>query len=101
MSEPLLKISNHHMPGCSDPQVVDDNAAKVYVGYFVNEHGQQWIFTRDHSTKKATLRGGNIGWNVEHEVVKGVVPDLSLSHYETQWLRACWGVATVFDTIGQ
>ena len=42
MSDPLLTIRNHHAVACGD-----------------RESG------------KAVLRGGDVGWNTEHEVVDG------------------------------
>ena len=45
MSEPLLSIRNHHAPACGDPPIVNSDDPHVYIGYFENEHGEQWIFT--------------------------------------------------------
>jgi hypothetical protein len=67
MSEPLLTIRNNHSPNCGDPPIVD-NSRDCYVDCFENMHGEQWIFTYDRTTKTATLRGGEIGWNTLQEV---------------------------------
>ena len=90
MSEPLLKIANHHAPACGDPPIVDGGAENCYVGYFENPHGEQWIFTMNRQTGKATLRGGDVGWNTKFEVTNGAVADLILGHEEQLWLQACW-----------
>lgn len=93
MSEPLLKIANHHAAACGDPPIVDSGAQNCYVGYFENPHGEQWIFTLDRGTGNATLRGGDVGWNTEFDVTDGSVADLILSTEELLWLHACWSSA--------
>ena len=93
MSEPLLKIANHHAPACGDPPIVDGSAENCYVGYFENPYGEQWIFTLDRGTGKATLRGGDVGWNTKFDVTNGTVADLILGHEEQLWLQACWSAA--------
>ena len=93
MSEPLLKIANHHAAACGDPPIVNGSAHSCYVGYFENPHGEQWIFTLDRGTGKATLRGGDVGWNTEFVVTDGAVADLNLGQEEQLWLRACWSAA--------
>ena len=52
MSDPLLKIANHHTAACGDPPIVDGSAENCYVGYFENPYGEQWIFTLDRGTGK-------------------------------------------------
>lgn len=89
MSDPLLKISNHHVAACGDPPIVDDSKADQYIGYFENAFGEQWIFTRNHSTGVATLRGGDIGWNQQIDVTDGLSGDINLNATETQWLECC------------
>lgn len=77
MSEPLLQIRNHHAVGCGDPPIVAGNDPNVYIGYFENAVGEQWIFTFDRRTKKAELRGGDAGWNSVFEVQDGVPTGLA------------------------
>ncbi len=89
MSDPLLSIRNHHTPACGDPPIVDECSGDVYIGYFANSHGEQWIFTHNRVTGEATLCGGDIGWNTVHEVVEGQVPGLILNAEELLWLQAC------------
>ena len=90
MSEPLLKIANHHTAACGDPPIVDSIAENCYLGYFENPYGEQWIFTLDRRTGKATLRGGDVGWNTKFDVTDGAVADLILGREEQLWLQACW-----------
>ena len=94
MSEPLLRIRNHHTVACGDPPIVNGDDPNLYIGYFENLYGEQWIFTYDRKTKKAELLGGDAGWNTRNEVVGGVVPGLILSAEESKWLEACWHAAT-------
>ena len=60
MSEPLLKIRNHHVPACGDPPIVDDEDENCYIGYFENPFGEQWVFTLDRRSGRAVLRGGDV-----------------------------------------
>ena len=93
MSDPLLKIANHHTASCGDPPIIDGNAENCYVGYFENPHGEQWVFTLDRVTGKAALQGGDVGWNTKFDVTNGSVADLILGHEEQLWLQACWSAA--------
>jgi hypothetical protein len=94
MSDSLLQIWNHHVAECGGPPIATDE--KCYVGYFENAHGEQWVFTFDRESKKAELRGGDIGWNDVREVRGGQVPGLILSADERLWLQACCAAANVF-----
>ena len=94
MSEPLLRIRNHHAVACGDPPIVSGDDPQLYIGYFENPHGEQWIFTYSRATKDAVLRGGDVGWNTALEVVDGTVQDLVLGREEAAWLKACWHAAT-------
>ena len=94
MSEPLLRIRNHHTVACGDPPIVNGNDPALYIGYFENMHGEQWVFTYNRKTKTAELLGGDVGWNTQNEVTGGVVPGLILSAEESTWLAACWHAAT-------
>lgn len=94
MSDPLLKIRNHHNPSCGDPPIIDGTANNQYIGYFENAFGEQWVFTLDRETGKAVLRGGDAGWNSEFEVIGGQAAALVLSREELMWLQACWHSAS-------
>ncbi len=89
MSEPLLRIRNVHVSGSGDPPIVTNDDANLYVGYFENPFGEQWIFTYDRKTHSAELRGGDVGWNTINTVVDGKVADLILGTEEATWLQAC------------
>ena len=93
MSEPLLRIPNHHAPACGDPPIVSGDGPAVYIGYFGNSYGEQWIFTYDRATQRGELRGGDVGWNEVHAVEKGQVAGLVLAVDEAAWLQACWWAA--------
>ena len=88
MSAPLLQIRNRHTPASGDPPIVDADSDNKYIGYFENQYGEQWIFTRDRETGVAILRGGDIGWNEQVDVTDGNT-ELVLSTEERHWLQAC------------
>jgi hypothetical protein len=90
MSEPLLRIHNRHTADCGDPPIISSDNPNLYIGYFENSSGEQWIFTFDRGTRKAELRCGDVGWNDVHEIVDGKAVGLLLSGDEAMWLQACW-----------
>ena len=94
MSEPLLQIRNYHTSACGDPPIVNSDDPNVYIGYFENAFGEQWVFMFDRTNGKAHLRGGDIGWNTVHDIRNGKTGDLILGAEESAWLRACWNAAT-------
>jgi len=94
LSDPLLQIRNHHSVACGDLPIINGDDPNVYLGYFENAFGEQWVFSFDRATRKAELRGGDIGWNTVHEVCDGKVGELVLGREELAWLQACWKAAT-------
>lgn len=94
MSEPLLRIRNRHGAGCGDPPIINSDDPDLYIGYFENRHGEQWVFTYHRKTLKSELRGGDCDWNIAYSVVDGAVADLNLETGEAAWLQACWLAAT-------
>jgi hypothetical protein len=73
-----------------DPPAVSTDAAGLYIGYFENRHGEQWIFTFHRATREASLRGGDVGGARAHPVRDGRVDGLILAPEETACLQACW-----------
>ncbi|TWU07815.1 hypothetical protein [Stieleria varia] len=96
MSEPLLKIPNHHAATCGDPPIINGEESHLYIGYFENKHGEQWIFTRDRKTGIATLRGGDIGWNTPIALTDCTNGTLTLNPSEAQWLESCLAASQAF-----
>lgn len=45
MTEPLLRLRNNHSVACGDPPIINSEAPDMYVGYFENPFGEQWVFT--------------------------------------------------------
>jgi hypothetical protein len=90
MSEPLLRLRNHHSAQCGDPPILSGDDPSVYIGYFENSYGEQWIFSYHRRTQKAELRGGDAGWNHPFEVKEGIAAGLVLAPDEATWLSACW-----------
>ncbi len=94
MAEALFKVSNHHTEACGDPPCVDGDAEDRYVGYFVNEHGEQSVYEHDRETGHATLRMGDASWGEHYRVVEGTAIGLNVSKPEAMWVEACWKAAT-------
>ena len=90
MLEPMRTIHNRHPAACGIPPDVSTEAADLYIGYFENRYGEQWIFTFDRATRAASLRGGDAGRATAHPVRDGRVDGLILAPEETAWLQACW-----------
>jgi hypothetical protein len=42
---PLFSVETNHSPQCGTPPSINNDDRNVYVGYFQNEHGEQWVFT--------------------------------------------------------
>jgi hypothetical protein len=89
----MLTIYNHHAAACGIPPAFSNAGADLYIGYFANRYGEQWIFTFDHGTREATLRGGDVDWGRAHPVHDGRVDGLILAPEEVAWLQACWSAA--------
>jgi hypothetical protein len=93
MEQTILTIYNRHTEACGPPPAVSNESPDVYVGYFENRYGDQWIFTYDRRTRTARLRGGDAHWAAKHVVLDGEVDGLILGAEESTWLRACWEAA--------
>jgi hypothetical protein len=92
---PLFQVGNHHTAASGPPPHIDDLRPNQYLGYFENEHGEQAVFAYDRDSNQAVLYLGDAGWETQHAVVNGAVPDLVLSETERLWVRACWQAATL------
>ena len=93
MSEPLLQIPNKHSPSCGDPPILAGDDPDLYIGYFQNEFGEQWLFTFHRPSRTAELRGGDLGWAEPIPVQDGMPQDVILNGAEQAWLDACWQAA--------
>ena len=58
MSAPMLTIHNRHSAACGIPPALSTEAADLYIGYFENRYGEQWVFTFDRATGGASLAAG-------------------------------------------
>lgn len=101
-TEPLLVVQNFHFE--RSPSWEATAESPLYIGYFQNEHGEQWIFTYDYDAERGTLRGGDAGWTKEFqlegrffdEVWLRLFTKLILNDAEKMWLRACWAAVSSF-----
>jgi hypothetical protein len=46
----MLTIYNQHTAACGTPPVLSNESVDLYLGYFANQYGEQWIFTFDRAT---------------------------------------------------
>ena len=53
MEQTILTIYNRHTEACGSPAAVSNESPGVYVGYFENRYGEQWIVTYDRRTRTA------------------------------------------------
>ena len=61
------------------PAQAPTEAAALYIGYFENRHGAQWILTCNRAAREARLRGGHVGWASAHPVRDARVDGLILA----------------------
>ncbi len=94
MPKSLLEIPNRHTTACGETPAINVSDPKVYLGYFENPFGEQWVFTYDRSTQVGELRGGDAGWNTMNVVENGAVTGLTLGTDEAAWLRTCWNASS-------
>lgn len=87
---PFFSMENNHGESSGIPPSIANEESKNYYGYFENRYGEQWVFIYDHSTKKASLRGGNLGWGKIANVNNGTAENVELDPVEQMWLQACW-----------
>jgi hypothetical protein len=95
---PLFSVENNHSADCGTPPSINNDDRNVYIGYFQNEHGEQWVFTFDIEKRVGELRGGDASWKPLAVMGVGGGPhvDMTLNEPEKTWLEACWKAATAF-----
>lgn len=93
----LLEIRNRHGKGCGKPPSFPTTDPKIYLGYYENEHGEQWVFTYNRETQEALLTGGDVGW--ETYKIEGNTVGVILNAGERSWLQSCLEAATAFSNV--
>jgi hypothetical protein len=94
MSATVLTIKNNHGTDSGDPPNL--KIEQSYTSYFENVHREQWVFQCDYGTGKATLYGGDIGWdNLVPVDIHSNIPakEIVLCLEERVWLIVCCLVA--------
>ena len=84
---PILTITNRHVPSCGTPPQIDPEGKRV--SYFQNQHGEQWFFISDDESQTGVLTGGDIDWTKHTITWDSPLPEISLSMAETYWLYGC------------
>lgn len=90
MPAPILTIYNQHTPACGTPPAFSNEFADLYIGYFANRYGEQWIFTFDRATSVASLRAETRTGQLCMPSVTVRVDGLTLNLEEAAWLWARW-----------
>jgi len=63
MPKPMLQIYNFSSPMMGEPPEIDNRDPNLYVSYFEDVVGGQWVFTHNFETRKSVLRSGEPGWD--------------------------------------
>jgi hypothetical protein len=87
--KPLLTVFNTHAASCGEPPDETNELSGRYVGYFQNEHGDQWLFMSDPETGTATLRSGDAGWDTTYTLRGPEDLPASMTDSERAWVLAC------------
>ncbi|MBN2309627.1 MAG: hypothetical protein JXR94_11680 [Candidatus Hydrogenedentes bacterium] len=88
-SEPIFRVSNHHVAGCGRPPAVDGDSPGLYHGYFENRYGEQMLLVYDREKGEGVLWCGDAGWEQPYRVVDGRPDGLIMSPEEGTWFDAC------------
>jgi hypothetical protein len=93
---PLLEIETLHNEGCgTSPSILRRDSGSCYVGYFENEHGEQFVLEVNCETCFGVLQSGDSGWDHKIKIYDDTIQgDLILGDGEIRWLSACWVAAT-------
>jgi len=84
----VLVVPNHHRtPATQVLRHVDGQ-----ISYFVNAHGEQWIFSRSPGADHAFLAGGDMDWEPREIPLRGSC-GVVLDAAEQAWVDACRDVA--------
>ncbi|MFC5046525.1 hypothetical protein ACFSTE_03115 [Aquimarina hainanensis] len=89
MRDDVFTIENNHIDSSGKIPKIDKK--NKYIGYYENEHGEQFFFIGNYETKKAVIRGGDFGWEKEIEIYLGMPKfDLIFSNSEIIWISSCF-----------
>jgi hypothetical protein len=88
--QPILHVTEGHLDPFPYQTFLSPTPGR-YVGFFVNQHGDQWLFLFDPQLGGGVLTGGDVAWDI-YPVGNGPVPvhGLVLNKEEKLWLQACW-----------
>lgn len=86
----ILQVTEGHMAPFPYQMFLSPNPDR-YVGFFANQHGDQWLFLFDPQLGGGLLTGGDVEWEI-YPLGNGPIPihSLVLNEPEKLWLQACW-----------
>lgn len=97
INDVVFLARNIHTRNCGRLFEPFQNAYKsvsCYLGYFQNEHGEQWLFRIVKGESIAAVRGGDISWVTEATYDGFALRDsdgvILVGVEEMAWLQLCW-----------
>jgi hypothetical protein len=87
--DPFFVVRDKHTEVEGLPRLFTNDDPNLYLGFFENLYGEQWVFVFKRDTKEGVLYGGDIGWEEPSPVVDGRA-QIVLGKEEQMWLGACW-----------
>ena len=110
VSNLIFSARDNQTANLGTPPHVTNADNSVYVGYFENDYGEQWVFTYDRKSRRAELRGGDLEWGRRVEVSnhEGLpdIGDLILSEFRglvgcmrAGWRQSGWAANSAAHTI--
>lgn len=105
MSDPILNANTllvvENRNNMEAPLLLHQNGDNLFVSYFENQYGEQWLFVHNRENNLSYVYGGDVDWE-KYAVEDGVAADLVLSDDEQFWILACYSAATgenIFDML--
>jgi len=98
MKDDIFTIDNGHISSCGKIPEIDKK--NKYLGYYENEHGEQFFFIGDYNNKKAIIYGGDFGWDEKIEISSNMIEsNYIFSESEIIWISHCFSTMIQGDFI--
>lgn len=89
LRENIFTIKNYHIEDSG--KILNLELEGKYIGYYENTYGDQFIFIGDPDSGRATVKGGDLGWENEIVLFDGMGKvDWVLSYEEILWMSHCY-----------
>ena len=87
MPKILFMVENHHFESSGQLDTTLDGDDGNYHSYFVNQHGEQWIFTYNRKEDMVYIQSGDLGWKTSFGLQH--LRNHVFNTEEKLWLDAC------------